>query len=620
VAERTADDVPGAAREVGPSLYDQLRADPTPPPAALLEESYEFLGDADLPFSSYTSERFARAERDLMWPRTWQWACHVDHLPEAGDYVVYDVGDHSALVVRTEHGEIRAFHNACMHRGTQLKPPGSCGFSRTLRCPFHGWEWDLDGELTELPCQWDFPHAGPNTHGLARISVGVWEGFVFVNFDPDAEPLADYLGVMTRHWADWGLADRYIETHVRKRLPCNWKAAVEAFLEAYHVRETHATGRLGDEVTAAYDVFAPNVSRFIHTIALDSPLRPVPRTEAEILASSLGRRNADAVEIPDGVRARDLIARAVQESAGAASGRDVTSLSQSMTIDSIQYFVFPNGFFFPGLQLPMVYRFRPDPASIDHSYFELLMMRQRPADRPAPPPPPVIELDIDDSYSLAEGLGALGRVYDQDTANLAAQTRGFRASAKRGQTLGNYQEVRTRHFQQRVRDFVGVPDIATPEARIAIHDALTSYCHGIDRLDRAALLAAFHPGAELIDYAPVPITIETFADGVLTALRTSYTATQHRIGNVRIDFDISGALVETYVQASHVEATGDGERLHTFTGRYVDRFTEVHGAWRIARRTLRVDWSKVEPIEERMRGSFRASGRDGTPDPLDERP
>ena len=112
-------------------------------------------------------------------------------------------------------------------------------------------------------------------------------------------------------------------------------------------------------------------------------------------------------------------------------------------------------FFFPGLQLPMVYRFIPDPESVDHSYFDLLMMRPRPTDKKAPPPPQVINIDIDESYSVAEGLGRLGRVYDEDTSNMAAQTRGFRSSAKSGQTLGNYQEVRARHLQERVRDYAG---------------------------------------------------------------------------------------------------------------------------------------------------------------------
>jgi hypothetical protein len=102
----------------------------------------------------------------------------------------------------------------------------------------------------------------------------------------------------------------------------------------------------------------------------------------------------------------------------------------------------------------MVYRFRPDPDDVDISYFELLMMRPRPADGPAPAPPDVIELDIDDSYTKAAALGGLGRVYDQDTANMAAQTRGFKASLKRGQTLGNYQESRVRHLQLRVRECI----------------------------------------------------------------------------------------------------------------------------------------------------------------------
>ena len=126
-----------------------------------------------------------------------------------------------------------------------------------------------------------------------------------------------------------------------------------------------------------------------------------------------------------------------------------------MTLDSIEYFLFPNAFFFPGLQIPVVYRFRPDPDDARRSYFDLLDDASTPPDGQAPRPPDPIELDIDDSYTAAEGLGGLGRVYDQDTANMAAQTRGFKASLKRGQTLANYQEVRARHLQQRVRDYVG---------------------------------------------------------------------------------------------------------------------------------------------------------------------
>ena len=243
---------PGEAREQGPSLRDELLRDPTPPPSPLLEESYEFLGDEDISFENYTSPDVAQAEYEKLWSKVWQWACHVDHIPQPGDYFVYDIGDLSSLIVRTENGEIKAYFNSCMHRGTQLKQPGTCGFSKELRCPFHGWTWSLEGQLVDLPQAWDFPHVTAESHQLPEMPVDIWEGFVFINFDQDAKPLNEYLGVLPQHWEEWGLSQRYIETHVRKHLPCNWKAAAEAFIEAYHVRETHATGQLGDEVTTQY--------------------------------------------------------------------------------------------------------------------------------------------------------------------------------------------------------------------------------------------------------------------------------------------------------------------------------------------------------------------------------
>jgi phenylpropionate dioxygenase-like ring-hydroxylating dioxygenase large terminal subunit len=447
---------PGEARAPGPTLREQLLADPTPPPAPLLAESYAYVGSDDIPYENYTSQPMADAEFAHMWSKTWQWACHTDHIPEPGDYFVYDIGPWSALIVRNNEGVIKAYYNACMHRGTQLRAPDTSGFAKQLTCPFHGWTYSLDGALIDLPDRWDFPHVNDDTHRLAEMPVDVFAGFVWVNFDQEAAPLAEYVGVLGEHFAAFDIEDRYIETHVRKKLPCNWKAGAEAFLEAYHVRETHASGKLGDEVTTQYDVFEPNVSRFIHTTGMDSPQRPVPRTEAEMFAHMTRnmRHGMEPLQLPDGMRARDFYAKYVQKEMGEKYGRDFSHLSESLTLDSIEYFCFPNAFFFPGLSLPMVYRFRPDPVDLNVSYFEVLMLRPRPLNGEAPPPPEVIHLDVDDSYALATGLGGLGRVYDQDTANMAAQTRGFRASLKRGQTLGNYQEIRGRHLQRRVAEYL----------------------------------------------------------------------------------------------------------------------------------------------------------------------
>ncbi|MDA0338493.1 MAG: aromatic ring-hydroxylating dioxygenase subunit alpha, partial [Proteobacteria bacterium] len=200
---------------------------------------YEFMGDEDIPYERYTSQEFFNLEIEKMWSKTWQWACRDEHIPEVGDNYVYDVGPYSILVVR--HGEgpgdVKAYHNSCLHRGTQLKPSHSQGNSPKLRCPFHGWEWNLDGSINEIPCRWDFPKLTDEDVQLPEVNIGHWGGFFFINMDPDCMPLEEYLGVLPKHFANWPLENRYIRAHVQKTLPSNWKASQEAFVEAYHSLE-----------------------------------------------------------------------------------------------------------------------------------------------------------------------------------------------------------------------------------------------------------------------------------------------------------------------------------------------------------------------------------------------
>lgn len=452
---------PGDARCPGPSTRELILGDSTPPPAPLLEESYEFEGDEDVPYAEFTSAAYAAAEHEYMWSRTWQWACREEHIPEPGDYYVYDIGDRSAVVVRGPDGSIKAFHNSCLHRGTQLKPPASAGYSPNLRCPFHGWTWSLDGELVDLPCEWDFPHVDRAEFTLPEVRTGRWGGFVFVNFDDDAPPLDEYLAVLPAHFTgSWDLADRYVEVHVRKRLPANWKASAAAFLEAYHIVETHSQALYtAGDANAQYDVFGDNVTRFVHTIGTTSPHVPDEKRpdEQRLLDILMARKNAaeNDSSIPDGQRARDVYARYVQKTLGEAYDNDFSHLSVSETIDSIEYHLFPNAFFFPGLQIPLCYRFRPDGPDPDRCLYEVLFLRRLPRSGKVPQPAVPVDLDVDDSYTTVPGMPAgLGMVLDQDTTNLAAQTGGFKASKKRGQTLGNYQEVRARHLHAMVRRYI----------------------------------------------------------------------------------------------------------------------------------------------------------------------
>ncbi len=154
------------------------------------------------------------------------------------------------------------------------------------------------------------------------------------------------------------------------------------------------------------------------------------------------------------------------------------------------------------------------------------------------------------------------------------------------------------------------------DLRIAVEDCLHAYCRGIDRLHGPSIIAAFHPGAMLIGYRAEPMTIEAFVEHALVSLQKKFVSTHHAVSNTIITRAGDSALVETYVHATHVEKHADGQNLHTFVGRYIDRFESRDAAWKIAQRILRNDWSMVVPMGEPMSGNYIPSGRGATPDPL----
>jgi phenylpropionate dioxygenase-like ring-hydroxylating dioxygenase large terminal subunit len=447
-------DAPGEARCPGPNTQTMARRDGSEPPYPLNFEAYEFLGDADIPFERYTSAEFARREFAAMWNRAWQWACREEEIPDVGDYVVYDIGPYSILVIRSSATDIRAFHNSCLHRGTKLKPSGADGTTAQLRCPYHGWTWNIDGSLKSIPCRWDFPHVKDATFRLPEVKTGRWGGFVFINMDPAAPALLDYLGVLPDHFAKWSLEDRYIALHIVKELDCNWKLAVEAFIEGYHTLETHPQ-LLSSSPDAAmqYDVFGDNVGRHYMTTGFQSPHIERTLSEQEILDDILmGDRSMidpARLKVGPGESARGVLARFLREELGKQYQADLSQWSDAEMIDAIEYNLFPNMILFPGISLPMVYRFRPVGMDPNRTEFELLFLRPVGANSERPSPALPHRMKEDELFADVPGMDpTFGHVYDQDTGNLRLQQQGMIAAHKRGETLGNYQEVRIRQLHR----------------------------------------------------------------------------------------------------------------------------------------------------------------------------
>ena len=455
----------GAARCPGfPSTQEILGKDKVQMPAEIRAEFYQFLGDEDISYERYISADFAKLEYERMWNRTWQWACREEHIPNVGDYQVYEIGPYSFIITRTAPNEIKAFYNACLHRGTKLRASGSEGNASDFRCSFHGWSWNVDGTVKNILCQWDFPHVNPKKFNLPEATVAVWAGFVWINMDPNAKPFAEYIGPeVMAHFARWRLEDRYVFAHAVKELPCNWKFAAEAFLEAYHVLETHPAVALSTaDANSQYDIYGDHVSRFIAPMGCLSPHLAGQYSEQDVLDQfTLGDSTVlgeEKLKVPNGGTARQVMANELRGIMSKALDVDLSGVSDSEMIDCYSYNIFPSCFLFPGISLPMVYRFRPNPKDHTKSIFDLLFLRPVPegGSRPAPAEP--VHIGVHQSYGEVEGVEpGFGAVLDQDTDNVGLQQEGAAASYKRGETLANYEEIRIRHFERAIDKYVGRP-------------------------------------------------------------------------------------------------------------------------------------------------------------------
>lgn len=451
---------PGAARCPGASVQEILERDINPAPPVLRDVRYDYLGDEDVGYERYYDQAWFDTEIEKLWKRTWQWVCREEHIPEPGDYYVYEVGYLSFIVVRQPDMGVKAFWNACMHRATKLRAAEGAGSANELRCRFHGWVYGLDGRLEQVPCPWDFPHVTTEKFSLAEVRVDRWGGFIFINPDDEAPPLADYLAPIPEHFARWDLADRYVELHLAKELPCNWKAAIEAFLESYHTFETHPQLLTGvGDANVQYDVYSNHVTRFVAVLGVNSPHLEQPLTEQQLVDQMLvGDRSVlgDALKVREGETARTVMSRYLRKALGDKYGSDLSGFSDSEIIDTIEYCLFPNTVLFPSLSLPMVYRFRPIENDPNRTLFELLFLRPVPDGGERPPPAEMVRVAEEESYAVVPGMDPdFAHVYDQDTDNLRSQQQGFRASKKRGATLGNYQEVQIRHLEQTVDKYLG---------------------------------------------------------------------------------------------------------------------------------------------------------------------
>jgi phenylpropionate dioxygenase-like ring-hydroxylating dioxygenase large terminal subunit len=409
------------------------------------------LGNEPIPKQRYTSPEFARREWERMWTRVWLLAGRESDIPEPGDYFTFEIGPESILVVRQPDGGILSRYNVCMHRGNRLREPGR-GHAELFSCLFHGWRYGLDGRLLGALDPECFPQGlPPEKLDLRPVRCETWAGFVWVNLDPDAEPLRDYLGVIPQHldpyhFESWKLAfDATIE------IDCNWKTSLDAFNEAYHLAATHTwTLEFSDDVNTLYDCYERH-TRMIFPEVQASPRHPGAGTVTPGIRDLFLKRVGVDVERFEGgpAEARAAYAEAVRKLAPGL-GANVDDLDEAQLCDDFHYTVFPNVTFNSHSLFTWVFTHRPHPEDPNKMYFDFLSLLNAPAQEV--PRPDKLRLRAADGDTLA-GRCEGGELMDEDLYNLPRIQAGMRSAAFQDLHLGT-QEVRIRHFHHTLMSYL----------------------------------------------------------------------------------------------------------------------------------------------------------------------
>lgn len=353
-----------------------------------------------IPTRRYYDEAFFNLEKEKLWPHVWQMACRLEEIPEVGDYVVYDILDKSVILVNTAGG-VRAFHNACRHRGVKLAHGPGCVAEEGFECPFHGWRFSAEGECTFVYGRSIFSDAllAKEDIDLAPVRVECWAGCAFINFDEDAPALRECLGPVAERMEARHADKLRMDWWCATVLPTNWKLAIEAFQEGYHVMKTHpqllqrmykagrtygpgADGEMLNEDLTAAEVVEKTVEFYRRlSEGMDGM---VHKTEVEVLEKLRGMEVPDdpdlAYQIFHGTAYAQVFQDAIERGVPIF---DLLKVIQEVEFNAVE-FMFPHFFLLPTFGAMSSYRVRP--LTAETCLFEIWSLVIPPEDEPRDPP------------------------------------------------------------------------------------------------------------------------------------------------------------------------------------------------------------------------------------------
>ncbi|QIG81549.1 aromatic ring-hydroxylating oxygenase subunit alpha [Stakelama tenebrarum] len=393
---------------------------------------------AMVPASRYYDPAFYALENEHLWPHVWQMACRLEQIPNVGDWVEYTNVGKSVIVVRTKSG-VKAYHNHCRHRGVPLTEGGhgNCK-TKGFICPFHGWRWNMDGENTFVYGRQLFEEdkLDPAELALREVRVETWGGCAFINHDKDAPSFRESMGDVLPALEARGMDKLRVEWWFATELPANWKIAMEAFMEGYHVMKTHPqlqhaqpslynarygndTGGLGPLINPNLDTKG-NIAEAIETMELlNEGMSGLVHAKEVAIAKQFA--DVDLPEDPQqGVMAwYGMVMTAITEQLR-AKGEDVPDVAKVMVehpVEAVTY-LFPNYFLLTYFTSMASYRIRP--TGPETCRFEIWSLTQYPeGEEPeVPQEPTVLPYDSQDFPMIPR----------QDYSNIPLQQKGLHST------------------------------------------------------------------------------------------------------------------------------------------------------------------------------------------------
>lgn len=432
----------------------------------------------------YTDPEFAKLEHEKLWSRAWQMAARLDEVPNPGDYTVYDIGHQSVIVLRVDADTIKAYYNACPHRGTALAVESGTFEKCRIICPFHGWRWGLDGKIQYVLERHQF-HGGQlkdSDVGLRELKLEVFAGFVFINFDSNPQSFAEFIAPVGQLIEDLAIGEMHHYWWKSVVAPCNWKVAVEAFLEGYHVPATHpqlevpsANFIYGEDVSGEtpqyahldhlYETFANGHGRFLggektpmagHARTAGDPVDImadrlnllVTGMDAMVLKEDVALvRSLKGKPIPEGSSLGGEYVKALYATAAAEQRPMPKPAREVLNQWGGEIFVFPNLMILPQAGNCMIYRVRPNGFDPDSCIFEILSTKTYPATQPVPRPVVQSMEDVSDPEQFLQ-------IPRQDFANIPRMQKGLHTKGCKQIWLADYYEKLILNMHQEIDRYV----------------------------------------------------------------------------------------------------------------------------------------------------------------------